>query len=48
LAGEAEGEPVDWLAFDAESLRVTVQGAPGPSDISLPVDANTVVEFLSR
>jgi len=48
LAGEAEGEPVDWLSFDAESLRVTVQGAPSPSDISLPVDANTVVEFLSR
>jgi hypothetical protein len=25
-----------------------VQGNPGPSDISLPVDANMVVEFLSR
>jgi hypothetical protein len=23
-------------------------GAPGPSDISLPVNANIVVEFLSR
>lgn len=40
--------PIDWLSFDTESLRVTVAGAPGPSDISLPVNANIVVEFLSR
>lgn len=47
----AEGtshESLDWLTFDAETLRATVQGNPGPSDISLPVDANMVVEFLSR
>lgn len=42
------GETVDWITFDAESLQATVQGMPGPSDISLPVDGNTVVEFLSR
>lgn len=48
LAAESTGEPVDWLTFDSESLQATVAGAPGPSDISLPVDANTVVEFLSR
>lgn len=40
--------PVDWLSFDTENLRVTMAGAPGPSDISLPVNANIVVEFLSR
>ena len=40
--------PIDWLSFDSEGLKVTVQGAPGPSDISLPVNINIVVEFLSR
>lgn len=39
---------VEWLSVDTESLRITVQGLPGPSDISLPVDVNIVVEFLSR
>jgi small subunit ribosomal protein S4 len=39
---------MEWLTFDPETLRITVQGNPGPSDISLPVDANMVVEFLSR
>ena len=48
LASENSAEPNDWLTFDAETLRVTVLGNPGPSDISLPVDVNTVVEFLSR
>ena len=41
-------EPMEWLNSDASTLRATVQGLPGPSDISLPVDVNTVVEFLSR
>ena len=31
-----------------ETLRATVQGLPGPDDISLPVDVNIVIEFLSR
>jgi len=48
LAGENSAEPNDWLTFDAETLRVTVLGNPGPSDISLPVDVKLVVEFLSR
>ena len=48
MAGESSGQALDWLTFDPETLRATVQGNPGPSDISLPVDANTVVEFLSR
>lgn len=48
LSGEAQGQTPDWMAFDPETLRVTVQGLPGPEDISLPVDVNMVVEFLSR
>lgn len=41
-------EPTEWLTVDTSMLQITVQGLPGPSDISLPVDVNTVVEFLSR
>ena len=45
-----ENEPatLDWLTLDASTLRATVQGNPGTGDISLPVDVNIVVEFLSR
>ncbi len=45
---QSTGEGIEWVAFDAENMTATVLGMPGPSDISLPVDANTVVEFLSR
>ena len=48
VSAEQAAEPLDWVAFDPETLRATVQGNPGPSDISLPVDVNMVVEFLSR
>jgi small subunit ribosomal protein S4 len=48
LADDASGTAPDWVTFDAETLRVTVQGSPSPEDISLPVDVNMVVEFLSR
>lgn len=48
LASTSSGEPLDWVSFDPETLRATINGLPGPSDISLPVDVNTVVEFLSR
>lgn len=48
LGSQRTSEPVDWIAFDFETLRATMTGAPGPSDISLPVDVNMVVEFLSR
>ncbi|MFO0819815.1 MAG: 30S ribosomal protein S4 [Pirellulales bacterium] len=48
LAEQNSSEPMDWVTFDPETLRATVQGNPGPSDVSLPVDANMVVEFLSR
>jgi small subunit ribosomal protein S4 len=45
---ENQAQPMEWLTVDRESLRTTIQGLPGQSDISLPVDVNTVVEFLSR
>ncbi len=45
---ENQAQPMDWLTVDAETLRATMQGQPSASDISLPVDFNTVVEFLSR
>ncbi len=48
MAEEVAADTLDWVTFDMETLRATVQGLPGPSDISLPVDANIVVEFLSR
>ena len=43
-----EGEGCEWVTFDTDTLTATVAGNPSASDISLPVDANTVVEFLSR
>ena len=45
---ETQAEPMEWLAVDRETVRATLQGLPGPSDVSLPVDVNMVVEFLSR
>ncbi|MEL7338812.1 MAG: 30S ribosomal protein S4, partial [Planctomycetota bacterium] len=41
-------DALDWVAFDSENLKATVLGMPGPSDMSLQVDGNAVVEFLSR
>jgi small subunit ribosomal protein S4 len=41
-------QPLDWLSFDSEGLKATVLSAPTATDISLPVDGNIVVEFLSR
>ena len=40
--------PPDWVTFDNETLRATVQRIPGPGDYSLPANVNIVVEFLSR
>ena len=48
LMEEGQSEATEWLTSDMQTLRATVQGEPGASDISLPVDVNTVVEFLSR
>jgi small subunit ribosomal protein S4 len=47
-SAESPGEPVDWVSFDNETLRATVQGLPTADDISLPVDVNIVIEFMSR
>lgn len=41
-------QPLDWLAFDSEGFKATVLSVPTSNDISLPVDGNVVVEFLSR
>jgi small subunit ribosomal protein S4 len=48
LADQTQTQTVDWITFDTETLRATVQGLPGPGDFSLPVDVNMVVEFLAR
>jgi small subunit ribosomal protein S4 len=48
VIANASPDALDWVGFDSESLQATVLGLPGASDISLPVDANSVVEFLSR
>lgn len=48
LADASQTQPADWITFDSETLRATVQGLPGPGDFSLPVDVNIVVEFLTR
>lgn len=48
IQNEVPSDPPDWITFDAETMRATVLGLPGPSDVSLVVDVNMVVEFLSR
>lgn len=45
---DAAADRLDWITFDTDTLRCTVQGRPGPSDISLPVDMKIVIEFMSR
>ena len=48
LVDDSAGQAPEWVTFDSETLRATVQGTPSPEDVSLPVDVNMVVEFLSR
>ena len=48
IISEQTPEAPDWITIDAEALQASLQGSPGPDDISLPVDANVVIEFLSR
>jgi small subunit ribosomal protein S4 len=48
ILANSSAQTLDWITFDAEQLRATMLGKPGSSDISLPVNANTVVEFLAR
>lgn len=43
-----EGQGLEWAKFDADTLTISIVGAPSAADISLPVDGNVVVEFLSR
>ncbi|MGN6545374.1 MAG: 30S ribosomal protein S4 [Aureliella sp.] len=48
VIANSTAQSLDWVAFDSENLKATVLSLPTANDISLPVDANTVVEFLSR
>lgn len=48
IANSESPQPTEWLGVDVESLRITVNGLPGPSDVTLPVDVNIVIEFMSR
>lgn len=43
-----QGQGIEWATLDTDTLTINVVGFPGGSDISLPVDGNVVVEFLSR
>lgn len=44
----SNSEGLEWAGFDSETMTITVQGKPSAADISLPVDGNMVVEFMSR
>lgn len=48
LVNSSTPDALDWVAFDTESLKITMLGLPGANDLSIPVDANIVVEFMSR
>ncbi|HCS54216.1 30S ribosomal protein S4 [Rubinisphaera sp.] len=41
-------ETCDWISFDDKELRAVVTSLPTYADVSLPVDVNQVVAFLSR
>ena len=45
---DAGTQALDWVSLETDTLLATMHGLPGPGDISLPVDVNVVVEFLSR
>lgn len=44
----SDTQGVEWAGFDADTMTITVQAIPGSTDISLQVDGNMVVEFMSR
>jgi small subunit ribosomal protein S4 len=49
VVGEGNSQQTpDWITFDTETLRATMVGLPGPTDVSLPVEVNIVIEFLAR
>jgi len=39
---------LEWASFDSDTMTITIQSMPTASDISLSVDRNVVVEFMSR
>ncbi|MDP1564512.1 MAG: 30S ribosomal protein S4 [Pirellulaceae bacterium] len=39
---------LEWAGFDSDTMTITCHAKPGASDISLAVDGNVVVEFMSR
>jgi len=41
-------EGTDWISFDEKELKAIVTSLPTFDDVSLPVDVNQVVAFLSR
>lgn len=48
VISQGSPEGLDWVSLDTENLKATMLGLPTAADISLPVDANSVVEFMSR
>jgi small subunit ribosomal protein S4 len=48
ILANSSAQPLDWVSFDTENLTATVKSNPTSADVSLPVNANIVVEFLSR
>ena len=48
ILSERPPETLDWVTLDADSLTASVQRNLGPDEVSLPVDVNIVVEFMSR
>jgi small subunit ribosomal protein S4 len=47
-ASNVENRPPSWLAPGVEELEVRVVTMPTPDEVSLPVNASSVVELLSR
>jgi small subunit ribosomal protein S4 len=48
LVGEASGQVPAFLTPDPETLSVSFDSIPAAEDVSLRVDVNIVVEFMSR
>lgn len=46
---QGEVQVPEWIAVDADALKISVLGLPGPTDVSCPIEnVNLVTEFLSR
>lgn len=48
LAASSQSYECAWLSMDRDDLKAVVTTVPGPSDISVPVNAGIVVAFLAR